>query len=279
MAEIRIKDNESLGKRFEKIQKAVRPPGVIQEVRKREAYEKPSVKRKRSPKQPASASINKLAGQNQLLRKAGACARFLMKNPPRGRLEKGPSGTTLWKWNRNPLHHHAGGCTCPFNANCHAQKRYGYFARTHPLPGGGGHSARCGQYPGTPRFPVSFDGAVEWTHMVREAGIGIVIVSNNLKKRVAPFAAKFDLPYVTHGLKPLPWGFNKARRMLGNDSKNVLVVGDQIYTDILGANLAKMKSILLEPVEHGESLSIWFRRWLEKPVRRKIRRLQNRGEM
>ncbi len=124
-----------------------------------------------------------------------------------------------------------------------------------------------------------FDGAVEWTHMVREAGIGIVIVSNNLKKRVAPFAAKFDLPYVTHGLKPLPWGFNKARRMLGNDSKNVLVVGDQIYTDILGANLAKMKSILLEPVEHGESLSIWFRRWLEKPVRRKIRRLQNRGEM
>lgn len=126
---------------------------------------------------------------------------------------------------------------------------------------------------------IPFDGAVEWTYKMRRAGMKIVIVSNNLKRRVAPFAAQFDLSYVTHGQKPLPCGFNRAKKMIDSKSKDVIVVGDQIYTDILGANLAGMKSILLEPVEHGESLSIWLRRWLEKPVRGRIRRKQSRGEM
>lgn len=119
-----------------------------------------------------------------------------------------------------------------------------------------------------------FDGAVEWTKMVREHGIQIVIISNNLRRRVAPFAAQFELPFIPSANKPFRYGINKARKLLGLTSAEILIVGDQVFTDILGANLFRMKSVLLEPVDNEDSLTFRFRRWLEKRVRRKIEQIK-----
>ena len=116
-----------------------------------------------------------------------------------------------------------------------------------------------------------FEGAVEWTKMVRKHGYQIIIISNNLRRRVAPFAAQFDLPFIPSANKPFRYGINKARKMLDMKSEDILIVGDQVFTDILGANFFKMKSILLEPVDNEDSLTFRFRRWLEKRVRRKIK--------
>lgn len=121
-----------------------------------------------------------------------------------------------------------------------------------------------------------FKGALEWTQKVRAEGIDIIIISNNFKSRVAPFAEKFNLPYVYSAQKPLPLGMHWAKKKLGKTPQHPLVVGDQIFTDIWGANMARMKSILLEPVVHEESLSFRFRRWLERSMRRKI--AQRKGE-
>lgn len=115
-----------------------------------------------------------------------------------------------------------------------------------------------------------FDGVIEWTQKMRELGMRIVIVSNNFKKRVAPFAQKFDLPFEYLSLKPLPVGFIRARRHLRAKRKETVVIGDQIFTDILGANLAGMKSILLRPTGKEESLTFHIRRSLEEPIRRRI---------
>ena len=116
-----------------------------------------------------------------------------------------------------------------------------------------------------------FFGAIGWARYLVENGIKIVIVSNNVEKRVSSFAKKFDLPFVFFSMKPLPIGFNKAQKILGCDKSKIMVVGDQVFTDILGANLAGMKSVLLEPKACKETMGIKFRRTLESPIRNKLR--------
>ncbi len=124
-----------------------------------------------------------------------------------------------------------------------------------------------------------FEGVVEWTQMVRQDGISIIIMSNNLKSRVEPFAKKFDLPYVCFAQKPFPLGLPYARKKLVRKSPDkIVVIGDQVYTDILGANLHGMQSVLLEPAAVEGSASFHFRRWLEKPVRRKLHRLAQKAK-
>jgi HAD superfamily phosphatase (TIGR01668 family) len=121
---------------------------------------------------------------------------------------------------------------------------------------------------------VPFEGAVEWTKKIRMHGYKVLIVSNNFNKRVKPFASKFETPYLAFAKKPFPVAFSKAKKLLKDDGlrpEDCLVVGDQIFTDILGANLCQMKSILLEPVGKEKSTLFRMRRRLENRIRRKIR--------
>ena len=53
---------------------------------------------------------------------------------------------------------------------------------------------------------------------------------------------------------------------LGTDKKNTLFVGDQIFTDIIGANLTGIRSILVAPIDPHEEIQIVFKRFIEKPV-------------
>ena len=106
--------------------------------------------------------------------------------------------------------------------------------------------------------------------MLKENHIAVVICSNNYKKRVKPFSDSVGLDCVSMSLKPFPFGFNRAKRKLKEKPQSVLVVGDQIYTDVLGANLAGMKSVLLVPRDEEHGVTIWIRRKLEVKIRKKI---------
>lgn len=117
-----------------------------------------------------------------------------------------------------------------------------------------------------------FPGTVEWAKRMRKAGIRLILVSNNFKKRVEPFAAKYDLPFLSLSIKPFPVAYHRAARRLGVRHDEAVVVGDQIFTDVFGANWAGMKSILLVPVSEEASVSFRLRRWLEKPIREKIKK-------
>lgn len=115
-----------------------------------------------------------------------------------------------------------------------------------------------------------FPGTVEWAGRMQKSGISIMIMSNNFKERVAPFAALYGLPFISMALKPLPAAYRRAIRKLGAERKETVAVGDQIFTDVAGANLARVKSILLSPAMEETSLSFRIRRFLEKPIREKI---------
>ena len=115
--------------------------------------------------------------------------------------------------------------------------------------------------------PDLTDGVKAWLAAMRSAGFSLIIVSNNKAVRVAPFADKIGLPFYALAHKPLPTGFRAAAKQLGCLPAGCVVIGDQIFTDILGANLAGMKSILLEPIQlETEQKFIVFKRKIERPM-------------
>lgn len=120
---------------------------------------------------------------------------------------------------------------------------------------------------------LPFSGSIEWTKMLKSKGIEIVIISNNYKKRVLPFAKQYGLSFISFAMKPLPFGFLKAKKLLklkNLKNKECMAVGDQIFTDVIGANLCKMKSALLEPLEEEKGFFLSNKRKLEKFLRKKL---------
>jgi HAD superfamily phosphatase (TIGR01668 family) len=117
------------------------------------------------------------------------------------------------------------------------------------------------------------DGSVRWAHELQKLGYTVYIVSNNYRDRVSAISKKFGLPFVSFALKPFPVGFAKARRTIGVGKDECLVVGDQVFTDILGANLGGMKSVLLTPIETEKSTSFKIRRYFESKLRPKYENL------
>lgn len=113
--------------------------------------------------------------------------------------------------------------------------------------------------------PAPAEGVLSWIAVMRKAGIAMMIVSNNRPHRVEPFAAALGLPFVAEGAKPLPKGFRQAQKRMQLPFSQLAVVGDQIFTDILGANLCGVKSIYVRPIQYESTSFFKVKRWLERP--------------
>ncbi len=111
------------------------------------------------------------------------------------------------------------------------------------------------------------DGVEEWCKNLKKQGIKLFIVSNSNKKaKVEMVAKKLELPYIHFATKPFKRGFRKAAKMLQEKDENIAVVGDQIFTDVIGANRCKMFSILVEPIEKKDLLVTKIKRPLENYI-------------
>ena len=111
--------------------------------------------------------------------------------------------------------------------------------------------------------PAAEEGIPDWLDKMRSLGIKMMVVSNNTNKRVAPLAAKLGLDYIHSGAKPLTFGINKAVKALGVPKENIAVVGDQIFTDVMGGNFAKMTTILVEPFHLEKNILFKIKRAVE----------------
>lgn len=127
--------------------------------------------------------------------------------------------------------------------------------------------------------PNLTDGVRAWLDDMQEEGFLLLIVSNNIEERVSPFAEKIGLPFCARARKPLSYGYRKAATALGLSLKECVAIGDQIFTDILGANLSGITSVLLEPIEpEVEQKFIAFKRKVERLLmknRHQCRRREN----
>lgn len=113
---------------------------------------------------------------------------------------------------------------------------------------------------------VLTDGLLEWIDKMQQNGIKLMVLSNSKRARIEPFAARINLPFISLGCKPLPTGYLRGVKALGEKRKNVAIVGDQIFTDILGGSVVGVKKILLTPIKPEDGWSFKLRRALEKKV-------------
>ena len=87
----------------------------------------------------------------------------------------------------------------------------------------------------------------EWVARRKEEGFKLCLASNSrYPARVQYIGRTLSIPYMFFGLKPLPFAFWKAMKILNSTPKNTAMIGDQLFMDILGANLLGIYSIFTE---------------------------------
>ncbi len=91
-------------------------------------------------------------------------------------------------------------------------------------------------------------GVRDWVLAAKARGFALAMVSNNFRERVAAIGAQIDVPAVPSALKPLPQGFLRALRHLGTRRSETIVIGDQLFTDVLGAKLLGLHAVLTQPI-------------------------------
>ena len=99
-----------------------------------------------------------------------------------------------------------------------------------------------------------------------EMGYQVCFLSNNDEERVKSFNENLGANYIFKAGKPLAKGYNKAMEVMGSDRKNTLFVGDQIFTDVWGANNAGIRSVLVQPIAKHEEIQIILKRIPEKLI-------------
>ena len=125
--------------------------------------------------------------------------------------------------------------------------------------------------------PVPAPGVEAWVARMRDAGIAMCLVSNNHSPRVEPFARRLGLDFVCEGKKPLSKGYREALRRMALSKKEVAVVGDQIFTDVVAAALLGVPSFLVKPIKDVETPFFKFKRFFEKPFLYAYRRKHRTG--
>ncbi|MHB9024103.1 MAG: YqeG family HAD IIIA-type phosphatase [Armatimonadota bacterium] len=110
-----------------------------------------------------------------------------------------------------------------------------------------------------------------WVAQLKEAGLLGCIISNAVTAgRVQPIADRLGLPWITRAMKPFPIAFRSGMRMMGTTPETTAIVGDQLFTDILGGNRVGLYTILVEPFSCSESIHT---RLLHRPLERLIGRI------
>ena len=110
----------------------------------------------------------------------------------------------------------------------------------------------------------------QWLAEMRNAGIGLTIVSNGAEKRVRPFAERIGLDWVPLACKPFTIGLRVARRRLGCKKSEMAMVGDQIFADRMAAGLYGCPCLYLMPrTNHDKNKFVLLKRkfepyWIDK---------------
>ncbi|MBE5955650.1 MAG: YqeG family HAD IIIA-type phosphatase [Lachnospiraceae bacterium] len=101
---------------------------------------------------------------------------------------------------------------------------------------------------------------------LRKMGFDTCLTSNNKEPRVAAFALAVNSKYIYKANKPSRSGYLRAMEMMGTDKDTTLFVGDQLFTDVFGANRTGIPTILVKPINPKEEIQIVLKRYLERIV-------------
>lgn len=95
-----------------------------------------------------------------------------------------------------------------------------------------------------------------WIHRLKDAGLDVVLFSNNFHtKQVQATGKALHIPAIDHAMKPFPPQVLRAMASRGYKREETIMIGDQIFTDILAANLSGVRSILVRPQSRRD---LWY---------------------
>ena len=110
---------------------------------------------------------------------------------------------------------------------------------------------------------------VDWAMTLRGHGFKLYILSNtNHVEKVKTVADKLGVPFENFAKKPFKSGFLKVQSKLKEKPENIAVVGDQIFTDVIGGNRCEMYTILVDPINKKE---YWYTAW-KRPIEDAIKK-------
>ncbi len=110
---------------------------------------------------------------------------------------------------------------------------------------------------------------IKWAKEMKGQGIKLYILSNtNNEEKVEKVAQTLQIPYKHFAMKPLKRGFKYIQKETNINPENIAVVGDQIFTDVLGGNRSNMFTILVDPID--EKRDYWYTAW-KRPIENKIK--------
>ena len=105
-----------------------------------------------------------------------------------------------------------------------------------------------------------------WFKSLAECGIKSCVVSNNSEKRVAAVAKALGIPFIFKASKPRRRSFVRAMEIMGTTHQDTAVIGDQLFTDVLGGNRLGLFTFLVMPISKREWIGTRLMRLLEGVV-------------
>ncbi|GGA68947.1 YqeG family HAD IIIA-type phosphatase [Ornithinibacillus halotolerans] len=107
---------------------------------------------------------------------------------------------------------------------------------------------------------------IEWFKQMKDNGIKVTIISNNKEERVKMFSEPLGTPFVFSARKPLRRAFKVAARQMDLQKDEIVVIGDQLLTDVLGGNSAGLYTILVVPIVQTDEKITQFNRKIERKI-------------
>ncbi len=115
-------------------------------------------------------------------------------------------------------------------------------------------------------MPTPDETALKFLGELRNNGIDFCFVSNNNESRIKLFNEKIGANIYPNAKKPLLFGISKAMKNFGADKHNTVLIGDQVFTDILGGKRAEILTILVNPIKEVDTVFFKFKRYFERKV-------------
>ena len=106
-------------------------------------------------------------------------------------------------------------------------------------------------------------GVPQWLSDMRESGVKLLVLSNAKNGRAKLFADSIGLDVIGLAAKPLPFGYLKAIKQLEVPKKNIAMVGDQVFTDVMGGRLAGIKTVLVTDITPEDKTFFKIKRYFE----------------
>lgn len=101
---------------------------------------------------------------------------------------------------------------------------------------------------------------------LKKIGFNVCLISNNKIERVERFNHSIKVKFIHNAHKPSKKNYLKAMELMNTNVSNTVFIGDQLFTDVYGANRVGMKTYLVKPIDPKEEIQIVLKRYLEKIV-------------